>query len=613
MCGIGGFFLKRNTGFEVAEVLQGFSEMLSHRGPDDEGFVVWDENKQVNAFGGSATVQDWFQLADSHVHIRNHAYHPWIGGMVHRRLAIMDLTVLGHQPYVSSSASALTYNGEIYNYQQLIEGYHPISDSDTEVLSVFLEQFGVEALQRLDGMFAFGWLDTNKQRLHLVRDRMGVKPLYFLDTPNFFAFASEPVVLHCLLQRKPELNRTLIAEYLMRGIVEYDGPGFWEPVKELKPGHRLEYNLRTGTWEIKDWFHADTTDFPPPTEARRQLKEALFSSVALRLRSDVPLGCSLSGGLDSGIVTALARLIQPDVPLLAFTATWPGQPENEAELAKQVAEFTGAKWVEVPLFTEELETYWQEATTLQGYPLIHTSTLAQGKVMKVASDYGIKVMLDGQGGDELFGGYQHHANLQNQSFTYLMKALMETIASGVDPIYRLRKHPLSSCWVGDYPNAIPIATYRTATSLQALLIAESYGQPLKNLFRWADRSGMAYGIESRFPLADSWALQRIAFSLANTDAVMEGWTKHALRKVASPLLPEKVVWNKNKSAYGSPQHAWVIQNYPNWIETLPPALEAILMKSKLLNAAETSIRVGKTDWIFRVKALSEWVKAFIED
>lgn len=611
MCGIGGFFLKNTPSRPVPEVLQTFSQGMKHRGPDDEGFVLFNADYEPRQFGSLDTHPDWFELSAQHRPISEALMSSWIGGLVHRRLSIMDLSVLAHQPYPSSRHSWLTFNGEIYNYPSLLPDFHPNSDSDTAVLVEFLERGGLQKLSKLDGMFALAWLSPSSGQLTLARDRMGVKPLYYLDTPDFFAFASEPTTLHHLLQQNPNPNPSLLAEYLSRGIVVYDGPGFWEPVKELLPGYQLCYSLKDGYFELKKWFNASLLEVFPPVEARRRLKDTLNQSVSLRLRSDVPVGCSLSGGLDSGLVTALAKKHLPNQNILAFTATWPGQPENEARLAKIAADFIGVKWVEVPLETQKLEEYWSEVTRFQGFPLIHTSTMAQGKVMETASAYGIKVMLDGQGGDELFAGYSHHAKVYNQSFKYLIMSLLEDFILQLSSSYRFYRHPLSQCWKGNLPPGLPISTYRHERSLKELLQHEAYGQSLKNLFRWADRSGMAYGIESRFPLADSIQLQEVAFSLAASDLIDHGWSKLALRRMAQGVLPDEVVWNQAKSAYGSPQHHWVKNNYPQWLSELHPQMSDILDVAKLKILASKMISSGKSDGLFRVKALSEWMKQFV--
>lgn len=610
MCGIGGYFLKKRQVKSVPEVLQIFSAAMRHRGPDDEGYVLFDDDLQTTAFGGADTSADWFSQSERHQLLSTSTLASWRGGFVHRRLSILDLSVRGHQPYLGKRSGILTYNGEIYNYRNLIPGFQPKSDSDTEVLVEFLENEGLEQLSALDGMFAFGWYSKANQQLSLVRDRMGVKPLYYLDTHNFFAFSSEPAVLHRLLQQNPQPNPSLILDYLVRGIVAYEGPGFWEPVQELPPGYRLTYSIKHGQYQLSRWFNPDTLPTITPVEARRKLKAALSESVNARLRSDVPLGCSLSGGLDSGLVTALAKNRLEHQPLYAFTATWPGQPENEAVLAQKIAQFTGAEWIEIPLEMHQLESYWAEITRIQGLPLIHMSTMAQGKVMQTAAHYGVKVMLDGQGGDELFGGYYHHSANYLQNFNYLIKSILESFIRSIYPAWRYSKHPLSECWNGSLPAGLSLSTYRQAPSLTELLKQEAYGQPLKNLFRWADRSGMAYSIESRFPLADSIQLQEVAFSLSPSDLIGEGWTKLALRIAAEGILPVEVIWNKEKSAYASPQHQWVRASYQNWLEDLHPGIADFLDVELLRKQAVGILASGKSDSLFRIKALSEWLKLF---
>jgi hypothetical protein len=187
---------------------------------------------------------------------------------------------------------------------------------------------------------------------------------------------------------------------------------------------------------------------------------------------------------------------------------------------------------------------------------------------------------------------------------------MESLISKLYPSFRLAFHPMGKCWKGRLPEGLPIATYRTSSSLRSLLIEESYGEGLKNLLRWADRSGMAYGIESRFPLADSPDLQSVAFSLADSDAISEEWTKLALRKLASEYLPKEIVWNRIKSAYGSPQTAWIAESWKNWLSELHPSIHEFLDVEKLKSIVPIAVKNGRTDWVFRIKALSEWMKVY---
>lgn len=382
MCGVAGSILRRGrpTAVEYGQVLNS----MRHRGPDSEGAELLAV--------GAASVE-----------------------LLHTRLSIVDLSPGGHQPMFSPDRRCcIVLNGEIYNYRELrtelaAGGRTFTSDSDTEVLLAAWEAWGTSCLERLVGMFAFAVVDSVDQTLTLVRDAFGIKPLYYCQHEGALHFASEIAALVKLMGHQPDPDVQRVYEYLVWGRYDYDEQTFLSGVRHLLPGHLMTVDLRTFRSEVpRRWWWPSIEERADLSfdEASEQLRELFLNSVRLHLRSDVPVGAALSGGLDSSAIVCAMRHLEPDMPIHTFTYVARGSSKDEEAWADIVNDHVGAISHKVLIEPQDLTQDLDALIRCQGEPFGGTSIYAQHRVYRAASEAGIKVMLDGQGADELFADYE---------------------------------------------------------------------------------------------------------------------------------------------------------------------------------------------------------------
>ena len=371
MCGIGGCVVPRGSRPDQA-TLRRMAAALTHRGPDDGDIVV-----------------------EGNV------------GLVHRRLAIVDPTPAGHQPMRGPGGWWLTYNGEAFNHRALREPFEDArwrGESDTETVLALLERDGVPAaVPRLNGLFAFAALDPGEQRLWLVRDRFGVKPLYLARHAGALWFASEiGALLAAGVPREPD--RDVLAQSLARGWP--NGP--WTPiagVTKVMPGTLMCVDLESVEAVEHRWYDPLDAVDPARDADAADLEDVLRAAVARRLMSDVPLGTMCSGGLDSSLITAFAR-DAADGPVHAYNAAVVDQPEyDEGEWARRVAPHLGVELHTVELSADSWRSDLVSVVQHIEYPLTHESSVPMMQIAALARSEGVKVLLSGEGADELFGGY----------------------------------------------------------------------------------------------------------------------------------------------------------------------------------------------------------------
>ncbi|MFN6037895.1 MAG: asparagine synthase (glutamine-hydrolyzing), partial [Bacteroidota bacterium] len=338
-------------------------------------------------------------------------------GFCHRRLSILDLSPRGHQPMCDAKQKIyITYNGEIYNYIEIREdlkklGYHFTTETDTEVIINSYLAWGKDCLARFNGMWSFVIYDSVKNEFFASRDRFGVKPFYYYIDDENFCFASEQKAIVGLPFVKISLNHQAVYDYLVNHEMEYEPEGFFKNVMELFPGKYLTYNISTHILREDSYYALDFNRSFTPFDQNQFVNAAettiklLFDAVKIRLRSDVKVGACLSGGIDSSVIAGLMQQIYFDKNSLEFfTACFPGTPVDESNWASQVV-LNGGKWNTVTPTSEELWKDLDDLVYSQDVPIWSSSTYAQFRVMKLAKESGVKVVLDGQGGDELFAGY----------------------------------------------------------------------------------------------------------------------------------------------------------------------------------------------------------------
>jgi asparagine synthase (glutamine-hydrolysing) len=599
MCGIAGIVAPDPAGLRpIAEM----TAALRHRGPDDEGYLLADTRRGLCwRHRGPDTV-----AAIPDLPLPAQAPAGCEVALGHRRLSILDLSPAGHGPMASADGKLwVTYNGEIYNYTELREelrglGHSFRTGSDTEVLLAAWTQWGPAALARCNGMFAFGLLDLSRRALWLVRDRFGVKPLFHARAGTAFVFASELAALlaHPGVPSRPDGER--LVAFLGAGAVDEGEATFLKDARSLPAGHLARLDLHSGALAVERWYSLPEPE--PRPDRGGEIAALLEDAVRLRLRSDVPVGTCLSGGLDSSMLVALtARLRGEAAGHRAFSVVYPEPGIDEGPFVDAVVASTGVAGSRATPVAAELLAELPALVRHQGEPFPSLGPYSQWRVMRMAREAGVPVLLDGQGGDEVFGGYHYHYGpfLAEQARSRgLGAAIAEArAAAAVTSLPLAFLLGLGAYHLFPAPEALRrIAVARTAThgrvpagllleppsedaglrhrprgSLLAERRAALLATSLPALLRYEDRSSMAFSIEARTPYLDFRLVER-ALALPSAGLIRDGWTKQPLREAARGVLPESVRLRRDKLGFATPERRFLRELAPAVREWLgPPA------------------------------------------
>ncbi len=573
MCGIVGVAARR--GWSNRQALITMRDTMRHRGPDAAG-VWWSDDGRV--------------------------------GLAHRRLSILDLSAAAHQPMADSGGSLwVTYNGEIYNYRELrtdlqSRGHQFRTSSDTEVLLAAYRQWGLECLERLNGMFAFGLYDARDRKLILARDRAGEKPLFFWASSNQIVFASE---LKALIA-DPRLARIVdpgaLQQYLAYGYVAGEAC-LVAGVRKLPAAHVATYDLDSGRLTVAEYWHLpqrDATAAEPPAALEATLEDALRDSVRMRLVADVPVGILLSGGIDSSLVTAMAAQVSGRVK--TFTISFAGhEAYDEAEYARTVAKHFGTDHTELVAEPSTVELL-PELARQYDEPLADSSMVPTYLVSRLVRRHAT-VALGGDGGDELFGGYLHYSWLQRQD--KLRRAVPHTLryrigaaaALLLPPGFRgrnyilglsreapgsiaqfnsyfdgpLQRRLLAPLLTAGVLNGPPPEVYKTSlcrpeqSLLQAATAIDFSTYLVDDILVKIDRASMLTSLEVRAPWLDhrliEFAFSRVPDALR---ATVRG-RKILPRRLAARLLPGGLDLTR-KQGFSLPLSSWLRGEWGRYVE-----------------------------------------------
>ncbi len=609
MCGIAGIVQIRESKDDASKPLvDSMIRLMAHRGPDSSGVAVL----------GKAV----------------------IGAC---RLAILGLDSLSNQPLRSTDSDCvIVFNGEIYNYHELREelaelGHTFRSEGDTEVVVHAYEEWAEDCLSHFNGMFAFAVVRIESPMVFLARDRFGVKPLYYALTDAGLIFASDVRAILSTRMVKPELDECSVIDFLRFGITDYSERTFFRSVRHLPPGFCGTFSR--GQLTMKRWYEIEERltrpgleyRSPPPTEFQRLFGD----SIRLRLRSDVPLGVLLSGGLDSSSITGVAaRLLEPQ-PVECFNVSFPNSPVDEAAYAETVASYAKAE-LHVSEARRLDNARVAECVRAQGEPFISPSIVAQWLVMEGVKDAGIRVLLSGQGADEYLCGYDYFdgyalrdmmhdwrwreacAHLLGQpSVRSTLRVLREwaylllpTTLQGL--AWRRTwlcddRHQLESC---DYWHALTGAKSLRDAQLMHLKWR------LPELLRYEDRNSMAFSIETRQPFLD-FRLVEYVLSLNNALLVARGFRKRLLRDSMIGVVPGSVLHRRNKIGFQTPE-AWTrtIQFRDCLLGLLaqaPAPLREILRVGDIRRLALSRLRRHRERELWRIFCLLLWYREVVED
>jgi asparagine synthase (glutamine-hydrolysing) len=568
MCGIAGI-LSPDSRNVSRQRLQKMTYVLQHRGPDGE--ARWINNAGTVGFG-------------------------------HRRLAIIDLSELGSQPMHYLGRYTITYNGEIYNYLELKgelikKGYLFASQCDTEVVLAAYACYGSECVQHFDGMFAFAIWDNLEQTLFCARDRFGEKPFYYhYSYPRYqFVFASEMKAIWAAGINK-KMDSEMLLNYLTLGWVQNPGnkqQTFFENIVSLPPAHYLIYKTSGGSepyLEIRSYWDINKETINrncSKNEVTEAFLEMFSSSVQRRLRSDVAVGSSLSGGLDSSSVVAVAqKLLKHDGRQKTFSAIFPGFEKDESEHVLAMVRHLNLENFTVTPTASDFADDFSRQVYFQEEPFQSSSVYAQYSVYELAKKNGVTVLLDGQGADEILAGYSkyyhwywqemlaggrwknareeiEYAKMYGQKVNWSWK---NYIAAFMPQFAARQLNRLSYVKQVSHPdihsdflsaNNDRTKVFKQAiSSLNDILYFNTMQFGLEELLRYADRNSMAHSCEVRLPFLNHQLVQYV-FSVPSALKIHKGFTKYLLRSSMNDLLPSSIVWRKDKVGFEPPQKHWM--------------------------------------------------------
>lgn len=581
------------------------TDALLHRGPDDAGMLVDP---------------------------------PAVIG--HRRLSILDLSSAGHGPMASpDGAQWITYNGEIYNYLELARdlralGHRFDSSCDTEVLLHAYGEWGPEALPRLNGMFAFAIWDRVRQELFCARDRFGVKPFYYTVAGGRFRFASEikALLLDPDVARAPNHERVL--DFLAFGVGDHTPETMFDGIFQLPPGCFLAVSPATGLGTVRRWYEPAPADLGGEA-VEDAIGDRLRDSVSLRLRSDVPVGTCLSGGLDSSSIVSIASSLRQSAgapPPDSFTARCEDPSLDEMHYVRTLVAETGSRNHDVLPTGSDVTDGLDRVLWHMDEPFHAASVLAQSKVMQLARKAGVTVLLDGNGGDEVFAGYHY----MYPGLFYSLVRGGRFFSAGRELLARRRLHRVSPARTLIDVLRLSLPRRLRGRTLPSWLNPELgtprrplpertlHGQQLYGLKVWPlpfylhheDRNSMSFALEARVPFLD-YRVVEAGLALRPDELVRRGMTKWALRKAMAGSLPKEIVERTAKQGFSTDEASWLRGGLGADVEEIfrsaTTADRPYFRPEALLRALEAH-RAGAGDpaELWRAFCVERWLRLFID-
>jgi len=603
MCGITGFYQLNGRCVSKNQLFY-MSDMLAHRGPDDDGIYI--------------------SITDSSKKIKMCAEEKGIVGLAHKRLSILDLSTRGHQPMSDSEGNIwITYNGEIYNFEEIKtllfnKGYRFKSNTDTEVVIYAYKEWGIkESLKRFNGMFAFSLWDSSKKTLFLARDRIGIKPLYYYAKDGNFAFGSELKALLKYPYFEKEIDPETILLFLLLQYIAAPKTIFKNCYK-LLPGHYLSINKNSEIqvekyWDVINFLDSEQAEAKRSEEEYTEsLEELLTDSVRDRMISDVPIGAFLSGGIDSSLVVSLMQKVS-DKPIDTFSIGFKEEEFDEAPFAHKVADFLGTHHHELYLSPKDIQEVVPQLPDFYDEPFADSSAIPTFLVSKFARKK-ITVALSGDGGDELFCGYNRYvgikkfakykpvpfglrkllfSSLERVPSTFFDRLYFKTFAHGFlktdlfgEKMYKFSRAMQFKDTPEIYPLLVEVwgetdlkklvkftyseeqisnnpffSTYKNLFSREelndltrAMLIDVKVGLP-DDMLTKVDRASMINSLEVRVPLLDHRIVE-FATGLPIEFKWHQGERKYILKKILEKHIP-KEYFERPKHGFGIPIRTWL--------------------------------------------------------
>lgn len=575
MCGILAYF--NRNGIQQEQISQSLTAIkkIKHRGPDGEGIVLI--NSKTGEFRNlitDETPDGNFPNAITINEVSEFKFDLLFG---HRRLSIIDLSVNGHQPMSDENGNWIVFNGEVYNYIELREELKKENckfrtDTDTEVILAAYRTWGPTCVKKFNGMFSVVLYDKNKNSLFVLNDRFSVKPLYVYSAKSELLLTSE-IRQFFPFNYKLTYNEGAFDNFLSHAYLDFNNETFYNEVKRFPCSSYalIELNSENGILP-KIYYGLNKNVITPGKDVVEKFRYLLDDSVRLRLRSDVPVGFASSGGLDSSSIlysgySILTKAgITPDIA--TFSAIFPGMEGDESEFIRIIENDLQIK----SHYTNPLEQFniadFEKHITFQEFPVQSTSFYAEWCVSRLVHESGVKVLLVGQGGDEILAGYHHHFYrycrqliLAGKITEYLsvIKKYSELKAMSLNSLHRkvideIKVSLKFRMGLKSISNKLN-EKWNKADKLIELMEMDLREFTLPTYLRSGDRSAMAFSIEARHPFLD-YRLVDFCFSLPDDLKIKEGWQKYILRK-AMPDLPEAISYRKDKKGFTTPQRDWL--------------------------------------------------------
>jgi asparagine synthase (glutamine-hydrolysing) len=635
MCGIAGIYRRRGFRASDASRLTAMTDAIFHRGPDDFGYLLGDSRQ-------------------GHIEIGQGGFAPGTYDVLlgHRRLSIIDLSVRGRQPLHNEARDVfIVFNGEIYNHIELKQtlaarGHQFVSATDTEVIVHAYEEWGEDCVGRFNGMWALAIWNQRTRELFCSRDRFGVKPFYYFLTDDVFIFASEIKAILPALDGCPSPDGGVIYDYLLRGELCHGPETFFEGIKRLEPAHNLTISgnsvKKQRYWNYRTQSHE--YDYTRPVDT---FKELFHDAVTLRLRSDVPVGMALSGGLDSTSVLAAARKNGRDA-IKSFSAVFPGYEYDESHYAQLAARHLGSELLCIDYKPYHLVNELERVIWYMDYPALFGQILSRWEIMRLASRH-VKVILEGQGGDELLAGYLdryfgHYAldeicHLKRGQFVCNVKELAASTrrmyrCNGLAPYYNLVKDFAARF---NFRLTRPTVTRRAVTREKAFhasptnrtldrpfehhlnnaLYHDHAQRILPMLLKFGDAISMAFSMEARVPFLD-YRLVEFVFALPYYQKFSGSTSKWLLREALQCIVPQEILTRKDKVGFVTPDSQWLKKCIESEIK--PLLLSDRTRARKVFDVEEMSRLLNKymrgqidiSHYVFRWVSIELWYRLYID-
>jgi asparagine synthase (glutamine-hydrolysing) len=586
MCGIAGLIYKNSTTV-LEESLKKMTDKMSHRGPDAEGFFV-------------------------HQNL----------GLGHRRLSIIDISESANQPFFLEDKHILVFNGAIYNYIEIREelkqnGYFFKTTSDTEVLLNSYDFWGEDCVSKFNGMWSFAIYDKKANKLFCSRDRFGVKPFYYYTDKDKFIFASEikPILE---IEKAENINLQVLLQYLIINISDQTNETFFENILKLPGSHNLVYDLNTHEFNIYKYYDIKFKEEINKLNLQESIdifEKEFEKSVKIRLRSDVKVGSALSGGTDSSYMVSIAsKFLSESNQTERFTAVTVGSIDEKADesgMASLTTQVLNINHDIIMPTEDEFKDTFEEVIFKHEEPFGGIAIYMQKFLMKETNSLGIKVLIDGQGADEILLGYNRYtaAYLRNHDIVSNIKFLSNvkshyniSVLQGLKIYYYFSNFFIRKLWLRKRGQILKKKYFNTIDFSSTKRLTESYKKifelqkneifwcQLPELLKWEDKNSMSYSVETRLPYLD-YNFVETCLSINNHYKIRKGWSKYLLRKNMEKYLPDQITYNRRKIGFDAPVNQW-------W-----PRSEKIL---EIINDSKIIQEISKKKFTFIADRDLEW-------